>query len=278
MDTATLAGACGCEIVYPTQGAAITHKSVLKDISQVGSLKKVRVEDFRYVENWLEISRRVAEYFKNEKYVRCNCDQAAFSLASMLRDSQEFMVDLLDEDYEEEVMELIHYCTDITTQFLRLAAQTGAHGLSNGDSVAGPSMISPGMYEQFAFPFEKQIAEAVHREGVDYLLHICGDTSVILNKLRELPVDAFELDYKTDVQNIYDAFSDKITLSGNIDPSGVLHSGSEEEVRRATEQLLQVYQDSTRLIVCSGCALPPDTPEGNMRALIDTVRRSGIHA
>ena len=84
--------------------------------------------------------------------------------------------------------------------------------------------------------------------------------------------DAFELDYKTDVRAIRRAHGDKVVLSGNIDPSGVLALGTPELVVQATQALLDAYRDSPRLIVCSGCALPPDTPEANLRAMIDAVR------
>jgi uroporphyrinogen decarboxylase len=71
---------------------------------------------------------------------------------------------------------------------------------------------------------------------------------------------------------IRSAHGDKVVLSGNIDPSGVLALGTPELVAETTRALLDAYHDSPRLIVCSGCALPPGTPEANLRAMIDTVR------
>ena len=271
-DTATLAGACGCEIAKPTDKASIATKGILDEIQGVYGLKPVRIEDYGSVVHWLETSRLVKEYFGNEKYVRCNCDQAPFSLASMLRGSQELMVDLMDEEREEEIRLLLDYCLDITMQFIKLAVQTGADAVSNGDSVAGPAMISPELYRKFAVPYEKRLAKLAHENGVDYLLHICGDTTKILEIFSELGVDAMELDYKTDMQKMKDTLGDNTTVSGNLDPSGVFLLGTEETVRRETEKLLDVYRGSHRLIACSGCALGPETPEANMRAFIDTVR------
>ena len=57
-----------------------------------------------------------------------------------------------------------------------------------------------------------------------------------------------------------------------IDPSAVLALGSPELVEKKTRELLKAYRSSPRLIVCSGCALPPVTPPANIRALVDAAR------
>lgn len=271
-DTATLAGACGCEVVKPSDKASVTTKGVLEDIEDVHQLKPVNIEQYPSVIHWLETARLIKEYFGKEKYVRCNCDQAPFSLASMLRGSQELMMDLVDEDYEEEIQLLLDYCMDVTGQFIKLAGQTGADAVSNGDSVAGPAMISPEMYRKFGIPYEKPLVRLAHDQHLDYILHICGDTTKILETFPELGADAMELDYKTDMQKMHDILADNTAVSGNLDPSGVFLLGTEETVRQATTKLLDTYRDSWRLIVCSGCALGPKTPEANMRAFVDTVR------
>lgn len=271
-DTAVLAEACGCQTAFPPDHAAVVTSAVLRDVEETGNLKKVDLENSRRVMNWLETSRLVSDYFKDSKYVRCNCDQAPFSLASMLRGSQDFMMDLIDEDNEESIMELLSYCEDVTEQFVRLASQTGAHGVSNGDSVAGPAMISPEMYQKYAMPFEIPVIQAAHENGMDYILHICGDTTLILEQMAKLPLEGLELDYKTDMKKMHDILAGKITVSGNLDPSSVFYLGDECLVREKVRELLDVYSDSNRLIVCSGCALSTETPSGNIYAFVDEAR------
>lgn len=271
-DTATLASACGCTVVDAPDKASVVVKGVMDDIGDVSGLQPVNLENSSRIQHWLECSRIVREYFGKEKYIRCNCDQAPFSLASMLRGSQELMVDLIDEDNEEDIHALMRYCLEVSKQFIRLAAQTGADATSNGDSVAGPAMISPAMYEKFALPYEKLLAEQARECHTDYLLHICGDTTKILHFMPTIGVDAMELDYKTDSQMMHDALADNTTVSGILDPSGVFLQGTPDTVRRETEKLIEIYRDSNRLILCSGCALGPDTPEANMHAFVSAVR------
>ena len=56
-----------------------------------------------------------------------------------------------------------------------------------GDAAA--SLISPAMFEEFAFPYQKRIVEAVHRAGARTKLHICGNTSAVLPQMIETGSD-----------------------------------------------------------------------------------------
>jgi uroporphyrinogen decarboxylase len=104
------------------------------------------------------------------------------------------------------------------------------------------------------------------------MLHICGDTTKILNDMTSSGTDAVELDFKTDIRKIHAVCSRTTTLSGTIDPTGVLAHGTPAAVEAAVREILDVYQDSPRLIVNAGCAIPPMTPAENMRALIRAAR------
>jgi len=272
IDTATIASALGVPTIYPKDEPALCNGKLLQNLVDVEQLSPVDIAQNDRAMIWVEACRQIKQHFGDEKFVRANCDQLPFSLASMMRTPQEWMMDLLTEESIECVFKLLDYAFDACAQFLKLVAGTGVHMLSHGDSPAGPEMISPAMYRRFALPYERKIVDFTHELGKSYLLHICGSTEAILTDMLESGADAFELDYRTDTQTIYRAFGDKAVLSGNIDPSGVLALGTPALVTDTTRKLLEVYKDSPRLIVCSGCALPPDTPEVNMRAMISTAR------
>ena len=211
------------------------------------------------------------DYYKDELYIRGNCDQAPFSLASMMRGAQPWMLDLM-MGTEEQITCLLEYCTAATSQFITLMSQTGCDMVSNGDSPAGPEMISADMFAKYAMPYEKRIVDLAHNKGVAYTMHICGNTEVILDHMKQIGADAYELDYKTDVKKIYDLFHDSATFIGNIDPSGVLALGTVDDVRKKTLELLEFYKNSNRFILNAGCALPPTTPSENLKTMIETAR------
>jgi MtaA/CmuA family methyltransferase len=271
IDTATLAGAVGVKVDFPVDDPARAIKGNIDNIERVTSLIPVRVENYRQIQVWLEAVRLLKDYFKDEVYIRGNCDQAPFSLASMMRGTENWMLDLMTAE-EEQIGALLEYCTDAGIQFIRLMAQTGCDMVSSGDSPAGPELISPEMYLRYAMPYEKRLADAAHQAGLPYALHICGNTDVILEYMLLTGADAFELDYKTDVTKIFNTFNQTRTFIGNIDPSGVLALGIADEVKQKTLELFTAYKGSDRFILNAGCAIPPNTPSENLKMMIETAR------
>jgi len=268
VDTALLASAIGVPTDYPVDDPARTHKPLLENLADVRQLEMVDITSNIRIQHALETVKILKAYFKNEVYVRGNCDQCPFSLATMVRTPANFMLDLMLD--EEHVVILLNYCTEITRQLIRLMAATGADMVSNGDSPAGPEMISPDMYRQFALPYERIIVAEAHACHKTYMLHICGNTDLILDDLAGLGLDAVELDYKTSIHKIYETMHDQCTLSGTIDPVGVITYGSVSDVERKTIELLELYKDCPRLIINAGCAIPQNAPHENIKRFVDT--------
>ena len=270
IDTATLAGAVGVPVDFPEDQPARAHGLYLTRLEEVNDLAHVDIGGYRYVQVWLEAVRILKDHFGDEVYIRGNCDQAPFALASMMRTPELWLMDLLTD--EDNAFALLEYCTDVTCGFVRLMAKMGCHMVSNGDSPAGPDMISPQMYRRFALPFEKRVVEEAHRLGLPYTLHICGNTDAILADMPETGADCLELDYKTDIRKVFSLLKDTACLIGNIDPSGVLARGTADDVIRETQQILDIYSSSPRFILNAGCAIPAETPPENLEALIAAAR------
>ncbi len=271
VDTALIAGAVGVPVDFPEDEPARTHHPLLHTLEEVETLADIDISKNIRVQHSMETIRILKKYFKNEIFVRGNCDQAPFSLACSIRTPAEFMMDLMMN--EDDSIRLLEYSSRICSQLITLMANAGADMVSNGDSPAGPSMISPEMYEQFAMPYEQKMADAAHAANVPYLLHICGNADVILDKMATLNIDAVELDYKTPIANIHSQLGNKMSLYGTIDPSAVFALGTPEMVVRETIQLLELYKGNPRFVIGAGCALPPITPELNIRTFIETVRK-----
>lgn len=276
IDTATLAAAAGVPTEYPEDEPAVCRGVRLRSLEAVDDLEPVDVGAHEGIQVWLEAVRLVKRYFGNEIWVRGNCDQAGFSLACLLRGMEQWMLDIVDADNAARVERLLDFCTGITTQFLRLMAGTGADMLSNGDSSAGTSLISPRLYRQLALPYEMRVAACSHELGLPWALHICGNANPILADLAATGADALELDFKTDAQRAREAFQGRLAFIGNLDPSGVLALGTPDLVEARTRELLQVFAAEPRFILNAGCALPATTPPENLRAMVRVARASSV--
>jgi MtaA/CmuA family methyltransferase len=270
IDTALLADAIGVPVAFPEDEPARANSALIQSYDQLKDLEPVDIRKNERIMISLEAAGIMVKYFNGEIFVRGNCDQAPFSVASMVRTPAEWMMDLLID--EEFCFNLLDYCLSPCLQYLELMSETGVHMLSNGDSPAGPDMLPPDMFVKYAKPYEIRMVRKAHELNLPYCNHICGNTNIILKEMMSTGVDALELDYKTDIQKIYDTFHDKIALFGNIDPSGVIARGTPAGIREKVNELLTVYNDSSRFVLNAGCAIPAETPEENIRMMVKTAR------
>ncbi len=271
VDTAMLAGAVGVPVDLPDDKPARCRAPLLRSLDGVRDLRPADVSGYFSVAAAVESVAVMKDYFRDEIAVRGNCDQCPFSLAGLIRSPEAWLIDLI-EGRAEDVTALLEYASNATRQFLGLMAAAGADVLSNGDSPAGPDLISPRMYRDFARPFEKRIADEARRLGRPYILHICGRTDLILTDMAATGADGLELDQKTDMRLAHDVLSGSTTFVGNIDPSGVLALGTPELVEAKTLELCEVFADTPRFILNAGCAIPAETPAANLRAMIRAAR------
>jgi uroporphyrinogen decarboxylase len=275
VDTATLAAALGAVVDLPEELPARVTGPAMASLAAVADLQPPDLAADRRVQVWLEAVRMLRRELGDEICIRGNCDQAPFSLASAVRGLDAWLLDLTGEDWRPQVEALLDYCAGVGKQFVRLMAEAGAHMVSSGDSPAGPELISPRMYREFALPWEKALAAEAHSAGLPWLLHICGKTDRILADMVESGADAFELDYKTDARLARRTLEERAAFVGNIDPSGVLALGSPALVEEKTRALLQVFAGCPRFILNAGCAIPARTPPENVLAMIRTARAFG---
>jgi uroporphyrinogen decarboxylase len=272
VDTATLAGALGVPVDYPEDEPALCRGARLHSLEEVRDLEPVDVRRHLPVQIWLEAVTRLCRHFGDEVFIRGNCDQCPFSLASMMRSAQGWLLDLMDAANRELAHGLLRHCAEATTQFVGLMAATGAHMVSNGDSPAGPALISPRLYREFAFPYERLVVASAHDLGLPYALHICGNTDLILEDMVATGADALELDHKTDMHRAAGILKGRATFIGNLDPNGVLALGSPALVAQKTGELLECFKDNPRFILNAGCALPATTPPENVRSMLRAAR------
>jgi uroporphyrinogen decarboxylase len=276
MDTALLAGACGAELDFPKDEPARVKgrakgslEEIIENIDINGFLRNERLQIY------LEAIKILSKECKNEIFLRGNADQGPFGLAFLLYGMNDFLIDLLDEDKTELIHKLLAKCVEVSIRFHKEVYKAGAHCTSFGDSASGPDLVSPGMYREFAKPYQTQVASELSKEGISTICHICGSTDAILEDMVQTGCAGYELDYKTDVVNVREAFKGKAAFFGNIDPSGVICFGSLDEVRRVTSELINSYKSAGRFVLGAGCAIPKETKSENIVEIVKTVNDLG---
>ena len=273
VDTALLASACGADVMYPDDLAAVAKGTQPVPLEELpDKVKAVDLLASGRVRHYLEAAERLVKWGEeNDRFIRINADQGAFSLACILTGMDEFMMDLLDEDCEEDINRLLDATYSVALKMHELCAATGAHMTSYGNSSEGCSVISPACFRQFAKKRETRLAADLKSRGIPYLCHICGDVNPILPDLVETGCPAYELDWKTDVNRVFEVAHGKFTLSGNVDPA-LFVTGTPDEVYAAARKVCDIFRGKGGLVLCSGCALGPQTKSENLEAFVRAAR------
>ncbi|MDO5399542.1 MAG: uroporphyrinogen decarboxylase family protein [Eubacteriales bacterium] len=276
VDTALLASACGADVVYPNDIAAVTRdfqprpiQQIIQDLANVDLTKSDRICIY------LESINKMAQWCNaNDVFLRANADQGPFSLGCLLVGMNEFLMTLLDEDEEENLLALMEQTSRIALDMHRLCRQAGGHCTSYGNSSEGCSVVSPAVFRKFAKPFEIRLNRQLKAEGIPTICHICGWTDPILPDLAETGIPMFEFDARTDPRKVQQIGSGHFVMSGNLDPA-MLNSGKPEEVTAAARELLELFRGKGGLMIGPGCALGPDTPSENIFALVKATKQFG---
>jgi len=276
-DTTMLAEGMGAESDCAPDEPGRIVRPAIRSLAEVDRLKVINPESDGRIPAILEGVRLLAEQVGNEVAIRGNADQMAFDLACMVRGTEEFLMDLAAEPDNPAIHQLLEVCFESHLAVHRALVKAGADLTSLGDSLAGPDVVSPKMFDRFARPYEVRLVKELAKDGTFTVVHICGDTTKILPFLAQYDFCGFELDYKTDAVTAKCTAGARHVLFGNIDPSGVIARGSPQEVREATRRLISAWKPGGHFVLNAGCAIPPTTPPENIRALIETAHAEGVY-
>jgi MtaA/CmuA family methyltransferase len=276
-DTTMLAEALGARSeCAPNEPGRIVEPAI-HSLDEVDRLQVINPEVDGRVPALLEAVRLISKDAGGEFAIRGNADQAAFGLACLVRGIEDFLMELVERPDDPRITQLLEVCYQSHLAVHRALAKAGAHLTSLGDSLAGPDVTSPRMFERFARPYEDRLVKELNADGIFVVIHICGDTSKILEMLAAYGPCGFDLDYKTDAAKAKQTAGQSHVLCGNIDPSSIIAQGTVEQVREATHKLILTWKPGGRFILNSGCAIPPTTPPENIRALIAAAKEYGTY-
>ena len=254
---------------------------VVEDLADVYKLPRLDPTCDGRMHVYLKAMRVLRDLVGDEAALR-SCGVGPFTLAAHLRGTEQFLMDLIDaiteedEEKKEQLLTLIGRCTDILVDFSTAMLDAGADIVQCADSLASLDMISPTIYETFAFPFEKEyfrrMKEPCAKKGAFRLSHICGGNSAVYRDYRNLDADLIEIDSKVDLAYAKEQLKGSHTaMIGNLAPVATIMQGTPDEVTRAAQEAME-KAEGFGFILGSGCEVPIQTPRENILAMIRAAR------
>ena len=188
--------------------------------------------------------------------------------AADLRGINRLMLDFYDDP--AFVRDLFDFILELELGFARAQVEAGIDIMGMGDAAA--SLVGPQIYEEFVWPYEKKMVDALHEMGTRVRLHICGNINIkrILDGVGRLGCDLVDLDFLVPVAKAREAMGPDQVLDGNLDPVKTVRNGTPESITAAVAKCHR--EAGPRYIVSAGCEIPRDTPPENLLALRDYAR------
>lgn len=282
-DNYYIAEGFGIKVQIPDDNTPSVTEIVVKKLDDVYKLKVPDPYKDGRMPVYLEAVSLIKNKVGNQAAVRCP-GTGSFSLAGHLMGTEEFLMQLAfaSSDPEGEEAKAMRYLMEVTSDaliaFAKAIIKEGGDIAMMGDSLASIDMISPAMYREWAWPYEKKVFSALkeYNPGKEFatLLHICGNMTPVLSDMADTGADIIELDYKVSLQKAKELIGSKVCLMGNLDPSSILLNGTPELVAEKSQKCIDDAGKGGGFILGSGCELAFYTPQENVKAMIATARRN----
>ncbi len=189
--------------------------------------------------------------------------EGPLALAAELRGLSCIMTDFIDDPAFVE--DLLDFTAAVAIRYADAQVEAGADTIGMSDAAA--SMMGPKFYAQFLHPRQKRVFQHIkqHHPHILTRQHMCGQTGPLIERMKELAVDIYELDFPVNLAEAKPRLGERV-VSGNVSTVTTLLKGTPEEVY---ESARQCHQTCGRYhIVGSGCEVSPLTPPENLRALV----------
>jgi len=133
-------------------------------------------------------------------------------------------------------------------------------------------LISPDAFNEFIFPYFRQLTDLGHRHGLQVILHSCGAIHKVIPSLIRLGVDALHplqaRAVNMDANTLARDFRERIAFIGGIDTQDLLIHATPEAVKAEVRRVKNLL--GPRFVVSpSHEAILPNVPPGNLQAMAE---------
>lgn len=245
---------CSIDLDNPSSQPSV-QKHVLEDKSNLDSLEVPDPqEDFRMPVVGEAVSI-LKERVGDELPVIAGI-VSPFTLAGHLRGVENLLMDTFDDP--EFVEKVTSFTREVAVEYARYLEWQGADSICLIDPSATVELIGPDLFASLAGPNNKALISKLARPTV---LHICGDTTAILEEMEATGAKGISVDPLVSRQVAKEKLK-KAVLVGNINPVDTLLFGDEEAVLGEAQACVK---DGVG-ILAPGCGISPKTPTKNILA------------
>lgn len=265
MDLSVEAEAFGSPVHYSEDDVPTVHAALVHDEEEAEALRVPAVGEGRTGECVKGI-QKAAELITDRPVLAGII--GPYSLAGRLLDMTEIMILCYEEP--EMVETVLEKATEFLIEYAKAFKAAGANGVAMAEPAAG--LLSPSLIDEFSTPYVQRIREAVEDEEFLVMYHNCGNVEPLAENICKIDAAAYSFGNAIDIEKMLKVLPQDRPVLGNIDPAGTIRSGTPEQIRKETLELLERCGKYPNFVIASGCDIPPMSPLENIQAFFDAVQ------
>ena len=263
MDLSIEAGALGLTVKYPAFESPSVEEHPVGSAADLKRFENIDIMNDCRVKSSIE-AVRLLKLEQDRPVVAYIC--GPFSLAALLVGATEILMAMFDKP--DEILEIIKFCAEQETRYALALQEAGADAICVLEPTA--MMLPPGDFETYAGSFLNEMNSKLE---APIILHICGNTSHLIEDMCKTGAAGLSLDTPMDFAEVIKQMPDDVCLIGNIDPANLMLRGKPEEIEEAVLELKEKMKEYNNFILSTGCDLPPDTPLENIKAFVKAAKK-----
>jgi len=167
---------------------------------------------------------------------------------------------MMDPDFSNFIMDK---CMVTAKNFAKAQIEAGCDLIGIGDAIC--SQIDKDTYDQYVKQRHAELISFIHACGASVKLHICGNTTHLLESFRDLNADIIDVDWQVDIQQARTLLGNEVVIGGNINPV-LVQNKSANEVYTMSKILVDKFKDQ-KYLLAAGCEITVLTPPENLMAM-----------
>ncbi len=177
------------------------------------------------------------------------------------------------------VKDLARLVTDYILEVVNKAADLGADIMVlDGDlAFSQTTLMSPAQYNDFIFPFHREIVDEAHKRNMKIIKHSDGNMWPIMESIAAAGFDGFHpvQPQCMDIGEMKSRFRNRLCILGNIDCTYLLPFGTEAEVDASVKSTIAAAAPGGGYIISSSNSIHPGCKPENYIAMVKAARKYG---
>jgi uroporphyrinogen decarboxylase len=267
----------GAEIIYPENEAAHPDytKRLIKSVEDYRKIAPVDPRKSRRMSEHIKLCRKLVEA-KGKELPIIAFTFGPLGILSMLRGQEQMFMDLVLEP--DAVKYALSAITETLMDYYDALMDTGVHAVMIDTLYASQSIMSKPMWMEFEGNYVRGLADKVHQRGCLMMIHNCGHGIYFDVQIETMQPEAISfLHLPDDVSTpaeLKEKYGRQTTLIGHISPTWII-SATEDEVREACKEQIDLYKDGGGYILATGCEYPANADLRNAEVMVEMAETYG---